>query len=230
MVIILAGGGSKMKAELIDKEFSKIISPNKPVLYLPFAREAPYESCLEWFKSSYEKYGITHIKMIGNPDEIDNLDFSSYSAVYVGGGNTFRLINSLNKTMFFKKLKQFLSSGGIYYGGSAGAIILGKTLSTASSENSLNSSNEGFDLLNGMSVACHYKQEEVDKLKKLYSDNQEVHLETSARDYSKIVSLLKHSALHNTMKKEGLNEVNKLTWDKPARRCLDIYKELIAKK
>lgn len=46
---------------------------------------------------------------------------------------------------------------------------------------------------------------------------------------NQIVSLLKHSALHNTMKREGLNEVNRLTWDKPARRCVDIYKELIAK-
>ena len=41
-----------------------------------------------------------------------------------------------------------------------------------------------------------------------------------------IVSILRHNELSNTMKKEGLSEVNKLTWDKPARRCVDIYKEL----
>ncbi len=46
---------------------------------------------------------------------------------------------------------------------------------------------------------------------------------------NQIVSLLKHNELHNTMKKEGLSEVNKLTWDKPARRCVDIYKELTEK-
>jgi glycosyltransferase involved in cell wall biosynthesis len=43
---------------------------------------------------------------------------------------------------------------------------------------------------------------------------------------NQIVSLLNHNELHNTMKKEGLSEVNKLTWDKPARRCVDIYREL----
>jgi glycosyltransferase involved in cell wall biosynthesis len=46
---------------------------------------------------------------------------------------------------------------------------------------------------------------------------------------NQIVSLLNHKGLHNTMKKEGLNEVNRLTWDKPARRCVDIYKELTGK-
>ncbi len=47
---------------------------------------------------------------------------------------------------------------------------------------------------------------------------------------NQIVSLLKHNALSNTMKREGYSEVNKLTWDKPARRCVDIYKELTEKK
>ncbi len=46
---------------------------------------------------------------------------------------------------------------------------------------------------------------------------------------NQIVSLLNYNELHNTMKKEGLSEVNKLTWDKPARRCVDIYKELTEK-
>ncbi|MDH3353327.1 MAG: glycosyltransferase family 4 protein [Nanoarchaeota archaeon] len=47
---------------------------------------------------------------------------------------------------------------------------------------------------------------------------------------NQIVSLLKYNELHNTMKKEGLSEVNKLTWDKPARRCVDIYRELTGNK
>lgn len=49
----------------------------------------------------------------------------------------------------------------------------------------------------------------------------------SDRMADQIVSLLKYNELHNTMKKEGLSEVNKLTWDKPARRCVDIYRELV---
>ncbi|MCD4771054.1 glycosyltransferase family 4 protein [archaeon] len=47
---------------------------------------------------------------------------------------------------------------------------------------------------------------------------------------NQIVSLLKYNELHNTMKKEGLDELNKLTWDEPARRCVDIYKELTRKR
>lgn len=46
---------------------------------------------------------------------------------------------------------------------------------------------------------------------------------------NQIVSVLNHKELHSTMKKEGRSEVDRLTWDKPARRCVDIYKELTSR-
>ena len=184
MVIILAGGGSKDKAELIDKEFSAIIDLSKPVLYLPFARKPPYDECMIWFKSSYKKYGIKKIKMLQDPKEIDNINFEDYSAVYVGGGNTFRLIESLKNTSFELKLRKFLSKGGIYYGGSAGAVILGKTLSTTSSENEFKSTERGLNLLEGKSVACHYKDEGEEKM-----------IEISKNEYSKIYAIPEDSAI-----------------------------------
>ena len=46
---------------------------------------------------------------------------------------------------------------------------------------------------------------------------------------NQVAALLKYNSLNNTMGKEGLKEVNKLTWDVPAKRCVDIYKELSEK-
>lgn len=42
-----------------------------------------------------------------------------------------------------------------------------------------------------------------------------------------IVALLKYGVLNKVMSEEGLDEVNRLTWDKPAARCVDLYRKVI---
>ncbi|MCW8965340.1 MAG: glycosyltransferase family 4 protein [Candidatus Pacearchaeota archaeon] len=42
-----------------------------------------------------------------------------------------------------------------------------------------------------------------------------------------IVALLNHQVLHNSMKNEGLKEINGLNWDGPAKRCIDVYKKVL---
>ena len=43
---------------------------------------------------------------------------------------------------------------------------------------------------------------------------------------NQIVSILKHQSLSDTLKENGKAEVEGLTWDEPARRVVDIYKDL----
>lgn len=43
---------------------------------------------------------------------------------------------------------------------------------------------------------------------------------------NQVTALLNYTALNKTMSSEGQKEVDKLTWEEPARRCIDIYKEL----
>ena len=160
MVIILAGGGSKEKAELIDKYFSEIINKNRPLLYIPFARKEPFDGCLDWFKKTYEGYGITDIKMISDSNELRDLDLNKYSAIYVGGGNTYLLMSVLSEIDFKKKLSSYLKNGGVYYGGSAGAVILGKSVKTSTSKNEPDLGEDGLDQLGGKSIACHYREDE----------------------------------------------------------------------
>lgn len=47
---------------------------------------------------------------------------------------------------------------------------------------------------------------------------------------SQIVALLEHNSLNKEMSKHGNREVRGLTWDKPAKRCVEIYEELINKR
>jgi len=44
---------------------------------------------------------------------------------------------------------------------------------------------------------------------------------------NKIVAVLRHKELQNTLKENGQSEVRNITWDKPAVRCVDLYEELV---
>lgn len=44
---------------------------------------------------------------------------------------------------------------------------------------------------------------------------------------NKVISLLKYPELHTTIKENAVKEVQKITWDNPASKCLDAYKEVV---
>jgi glycosyltransferase involved in cell wall biosynthesis len=47
---------------------------------------------------------------------------------------------------------------------------------------------------------------------------------------NKIVSVLRHKELQNTLKQNGRKEVEKITWDKSAKRVVEIYHDLMRRK
>ena len=155
--ILICGGGIKEDSFNIDKKFSELIG-NKKMLYIPLARKPPYESCLEFINSNFNPHGVKDIKMIESTKELANLELDEYGGIYVGGGNTFKLAEELKHANFLKKLKKYLSMGGIIMGSSAGAVLLGKNIKTSQDEVSSHLTNlDGFNLLNKYSVICHYK-------------------------------------------------------------------------
>lgn len=44
---------------------------------------------------------------------------------------------------------------------------------------------------------------------------------------NKIVAVLKHKELHSCLKNNGMNDVRNHTWNKCAKRCVDIYDEMV---
>jgi dipeptidase E len=90
-----------------------------------------------------------------------NEDIGKFKAIYIGGGNTWNLIRELKDSYFDDKLSKYLELGGIIYGGSAGAIILGKRIDTHDDENKISyTDTSGLNFLNHFSVACHYREEQ----------------------------------------------------------------------
>ncbi|MHA7136743.1 Type 1 glutamine amidotransferase-like domain-containing protein [Rossellomorea arthrocnemi] len=168
--IFLSGGGNEEQTEMIDKEFVKTIDQNKSLLYIPIAMqgEIPYEDCYKWIHSVFNPLGINEIEMWTDLEAESPEDLRKFSSIYIGGGNTFYLLNTLRETGFDTILKEFVDNQGIVYGGSAGAIILGRDSLTASHMDS-NDTNlktfEGFNYIDSYSVWCHYETSHDDLIK-----------------------------------------------------------------
>ena len=172
MKIFLSGGGSGIKSLELDKRFANALDKAKPLLYIPIAIDKvrhPYPDCLKWIKNTFNPLGVRRIELWTEEDlrKKPESELNKFSGIYIGGGNTFYLLDEIKKSGFFNKLKAKAVSGMPVYGGSAGAIILGKTILTSSDKNSVKTKDfYGLDLVKGYSIFCHYdKPEEAEWVK-----------------------------------------------------------------
>lgn len=156
--ILLAGGGDETDSWLIDAWLVEQIGRDAAMAYIPHAMKPEYYSdCEEWITDAFEKHGFSEIQMWTDLGEIHPPDFEAVSAVYIGGGNTYRLLNELRKTNTDRELREFVAAGGYLYGGSAGAIICGETIETTPDENLVGLSDlTGLKLLPDIDIWCHY--------------------------------------------------------------------------
>lgn len=154
VMIFLSGGGSAEQSYELDKQF---FSGDK-VLYIPFAmNEERYDACCQWFSTVAQQFDAS-FEMLRQYQDI-----SEYDAIYIGGGNTFELLRKFKESGMYDQLRRHISEGKDVYGGSAGAILLGKTILTArgfDEEIHTLDSYEGVDVLQGYSVWPHYAEDQ----------------------------------------------------------------------
>ena len=168
MKLILNGGGIGNQVADARKLLNSLIDHKKKILYIPFAwKDSTYSGCLEFMTSELSDVDKLGIDMIKSAGELINKNFNDYSCIYIGGGNTFKLLKELKESEAFNKIKKYLlEEDGIIYGGSAGAIIFGKDLDSCK----MDDKNEvglidinGFNMINDYSLLCHYTNEDEDK-------------------------------------------------------------------
>ncbi|HLG75530.1 MAG TPA: Type 1 glutamine amidotransferase-like domain-containing protein [Ktedonobacteraceae bacterium] len=160
--LLLSGGGSAEDSLLLDQLLVQLVGTGRMV-YLPIAMDAHrmrYASCYQWITSVFTPLGLEHITMWSDLSAKTEDDLKTFAALYIGGGNTFKLLNDIKQTRFDQVIRHFLHQGGIFYGGSAGAIICSKDISTASllDRNDVGlEDTTGLDMLQGTSLWCHYR-------------------------------------------------------------------------
>lgn len=170
MKLILAGGGGAEASKKVDEYFLNLVDTGK-VLYLPIAMPTEkHNSCQKWFSETFSRLGFSNFNMWSDVSDKSYEDLREFSAVYIGGGNTYLLLDTLRQTGFDKHLIKYAENGGITYGGSAGAIVLGSIIDTASFGNVCDKNEVGISNTNGLGligdyvVKCHYDESEKTEL------------------------------------------------------------------
>mgnify|MGYP001037205638 CR=1 FL=1 len=113
--------------ELLEEFYISINS----LLFVPYARPSGI-SLEDYTQKVRNRFNKMNIKTIGINEYDDKISAVRDSeAIFIGGGNTFLLLNELYKYNLVDFIKeQVLSSGSIYMGASAGSNVAGLTINT----------------------------------------------------------------------------------------------------
>ena len=176
MKLFLNGGGSTKELVLTMSKVNEIIDHSKRILYVPLAMEEtehPYDDCYEWFQQQIENVDVIGVDMPRTFEQFASLDLNQYSAIFIGGGNTYKLLKGIKDYHIFNKINDYLDHNGIVIGCSAGAIIFGYDINSIliMDRNDVNiSDTKGFNKLNGKSIFAHYTNSKTEEIHKMYTD------------------------------------------------------------
>lgn len=162
MRLLLNGGGSEEQLIPMLTKLDEIIDHDKPMLYVPLAMdevEHPYNGCYEWINKQLMNISVQNLDMVRTFEDFASKDLDKYSAIFIGGGNTYKLLNGLKQSGVFDMIKKYINNNGIVVGCSAGTVLFGKDISIIASMDSNNvklTDTKGFDVLSGISIFPHY--------------------------------------------------------------------------
>lgn len=168
MKLFLCGGGEGRQTIEANKRFNDVIDHNKPILYIPLAMhegDHSYDSCYEWITNELKSVDVPSIDMVRSKEELGLKNLDDYSAIFIGGGNTFKLLKDIKDSGAYEKIKNYIENGGVVFGGSAGAIIFGQTLDSCryDDDNIVGLKDiRGFDMVSYYSILCHYTNRSVE--------------------------------------------------------------------
>ncbi|MBU0957865.1 MAG: Type 1 glutamine amidotransferase-like domain-containing protein [Nanoarchaeota archaeon] len=201
--LFLSGGGNEKQTHSLDEIFMKDINT---ILYIPLAwPNGDYNSCLEWFTKLMAQHKKKEIEIEMLIDLTKEIELTKYDAIYIGGGNTFKLLKLIKDSNFGKKLINYYNAGGTIYGGSAGAIILGRDINIAliCKDADVNKvklkDTTGLSLIKNYDIQCHFEEDQIQE-----------HIEYIKKTNRNIIAIPEVSALlkeDNSYKAIGLKPI-----------------------
>ena len=171
MNLFLAGGGDPPESVDIDMAFDEAAGAG-PILFLVDAAVPEMMSrddAVKWLMSGpiYRRRKIIAPK---DSSLLRETDLAEIAGIYIMGGNTFKLLDSVRRFGLMPPLRKFIERGRPVLGLSAGAIILGKTIETASvgKEGDINAVGlqefDGFDYFAGRLIMTHFADTDRNEL------------------------------------------------------------------
>jgi dipeptidase E len=113
--------------EHAEQEIRDALAQTKRVLFVPFAlhdRDAYAAQARLRFEAM--GYALDSVHEAGDPAKA----VDAAAAIFIGGGNTFRLLDSLYQLDLLLPIRRRVNEGMLYVGSSAGAIVAAPTIKT----------------------------------------------------------------------------------------------------
>lgn len=179
-IIYLSGGGDADKTTIIDSLFLKNL-PKKEILFIPIAKTADmngYKKSRIWLTNKLNKLSkdFVNVSMVLDFNKCKNI--GNVSAVYIGGGNTYKLLKLMSESGFLPILEKYIKDGGIVYGASAGAVLMGKNISTYIEDKYILENKKhkytltkGMALIGNYSIITHFHESGYEKVKEYFKKN-----------------------------------------------------------
>ena len=115
--------------EYLHDEIKNLFSGCKKILFVPYARPSGI-SHLEYSQKAKNVFKILNLEIIDYSNEDLRESLEKCDGIFIGGGNTFLLLNKLYQYSLIDILKNKIDSGIPYLGTSAGTNICGITIGT----------------------------------------------------------------------------------------------------
>jgi dipeptidase E len=130
MRLLLLSNSTNFGEKYLDHAMAEVrafLGPVKRLTFVPFAL-ADHDAYTAKARERFAREGIEVTALAADRGGSDSLD--SAQAVFVGGGNTFRLLRTLQSTGHLDALRARVRAGMPYLGASAGTNIAAPTIRT----------------------------------------------------------------------------------------------------
>ncbi len=162
MKLLLTSDG--ITSEAVKEQFVRLLErPLESVRLLRISYNRDEDS-LARSKAPLIKAGIKEENMelidIAKDEKVDSLE--KFDVVYVLGGNTFTILDKIRKLGLEKPLKDFIRSGKLYIGLSAGSMLVGPNIEVSGIEDENETGLEdlrGFNVID-IEISPHFNEAE----------------------------------------------------------------------
>jgi len=176
--ILLTSAG--FENPIVGNEFLNLVNKTPSiikVLFIPTASRTEEELYyVEKSKEELLSIGIKEKNIITFNLDYDLLkeELNNFDAIYVCGGNTFYLLHRVRETKFHKVIMDFISSGKVYVGVSAGSLLAGPNIKIKDlyMDNDIGIKDfRGLNITN-ITVIPHYTEEAKEKIEQIKEDTK----------------------------------------------------------
>lgn len=159
--VYLGGGGSPQDELSVWADMLKEVNR---LLYWPFALSGGMlDGADGWLRANLvERWPAIAVSTWTELDGHEPEDLSGFDMLFVGGGNTFTLLDHVAGSGFMDPVRRFVAAGGSYYGGSAGAVLAGGNIAIAEAYDRNETGLEdlaGLGLVRSFNILPHYGPE-----------------------------------------------------------------------